>query len=189
MLRRTVNTIPSFVPIDECRLAIDAYERCRARYSHRVGDGFFDHRVLWINSFPRRENEVRRILQRWRQRAVKRISLHAGMRLYSDSIQVVGWDGQEMPPHRDDRHPDGSPHGTPWREWASIVYLNDDFRDGEIYFPETGECYKPVAGSLVFFKGSLLHGVRAARGGKRYTSPGWYTVDPAHEDRYASVHY
>jgi hypothetical protein len=112
-----------------------------------------------INSFPDTENESRRILRRWRHRAVDILSQHLGYRVYSDTIQVVRWDGLKMPPHQDDRHPDGAPHNTPWRVWASVIYLNDNFEGGEIYFPETGESYQPLTGSLIIFEGRLRHGV------------------------------
>lgn len=150
---------------------------------------FFDRRVLWINSFPDSENNVRRILQIWRQRAVEIVSENAGLPLYSDTIQVVRWDGQEMPPHQDNQHSDGSLHNTPWREWASVIYLNDDYDGGEIYFPDIGLSFKPVAGALLSFRGSLRHGVRAVTTGLRYTSPGWYSPDPRHEDPWAKVQY
>jgi hypothetical protein len=168
----------------DCAAVIEAFERCRARHSRRIGDGFFDHRVLWINSFPKAENATRHILQTWRYGATDIVSRHVGKRLYSDTIQVVSWDGQEMPPHQDDRHPDGSPHNTPWREWAGIIYLNDAFDGGEIYFPDEGSSYKPVAGSLILFEGHQWHGVRAVARGRRYTAPSWFTSDPTHEDRY-----
>ena len=183
--------INGFSSEDECRLVIQAYERCRASRSHRVGDGFFDYRVLWINSFPDSENETRRILQRWRRRAVDFISGYVGQQVYSDTIQVVSWNGPAMPPHQDDRHPDGRPHKTPWREWASVIYLNSDFDGGELYFPDASDLsiYKPVTGSLVFFEGWRWHGVHAVTQGVRYTSPGWYSRDPLHEDIYAKIEY
>jgi hypothetical protein len=178
--------IRDFAASTDCTAVIEAYERCRG-LSCEIGDGFFDHRVLWINSFRRREKAICRILQAWRYRAIDIVSHHAGRRLYSDTIQVVSWDGQEMPPHQDDRHPDGSPHNTLWREWAGIIYLNDDFEGGDIYFQETGTSYKPVLGSLIFFEGWRWHGVRRVTRGIRYTAPSWFTSDPAHEDPYARV--
>jgi predicted 2-oxoglutarate/Fe(II)-dependent dioxygenase YbiX len=181
--------IASFASVDDCRGVVSAYERCRATHSHKIGDGFFDHRVLWINSFPDSENQARHILQKWRRRAVEIISAHVGVQVYSDTIQVVRWDGQAMPPHQDDRHPNGAPHNTPWRAWASVIYLNDGFEGGEIFFPETRKKYAPVTGSLVFFEGRVWHGVRAVTRGVRYTSPSWYSMNPIHEDHYAKIEY
>lgn len=181
--------VRDFAKPDACQHVITAYERCHADSGRQVGNPFFDYRVLWINSFPDSENEARHILQGWRRQAVRILSDNAGRRLYSDTIQVVRWDGQEMPPHQDDRHPDGSPHNTPWREWASITYLNDDYEGGEIYFPDIGLTYKPVAGTLLFFEGSLRHGVRAVAQGVRYTSPSWYTSNEQQEDPWAKADY
>lgn len=185
----SIYQVPEFARPDERQRVTAAYERCRDVQSRRLGDPFFDHRVLWINSFPDAENETRRILQNWRRRAVRLLSDTVGRALYSDTIQVVRWDGQEMPPHQDDRHPDGSPHNTPWREWASIIYLNDDYAGGEIYFPDIDVTYKPVGGALLFFEGSLRHGVRAVHGGVRYTSPSWYSSDQQREDPWARIDY
>jgi hypothetical protein len=184
-----LHEVRGFASPRDCWTVITAYERCRPAFASPVGDPFFDNRVMWIGSFPEGENEARRVLADWRMRATLTVSWHAGRRLYSDTIQVVRWDGQEMPPHQDDRHPDGSPHRTPWREWAGVIYLNDDYDGGEIWFPANELAYKPVAGSFVFFEGALVHGVRKTVNGIRYTSPSWYTADPLHEDPEARISY
>jgi hypothetical protein len=175
-------TVPGFATCGDCWTVITSYERSRTAHAAVIGDPFFDNRVLWIGSLPESENAACRVLEDWRTRATLTISLHAGRRLYCDSIQIVRWDGQEMPPHYDDRHPDGSPHKSPWREWAGVIYLNDDYVGGDLWFPATSDTYKPVAGTFVFFKGSSMHGVRRVTDGLRYTSPSWYTMDPLHED-------
>jgi hypothetical protein len=175
-----------FADPDDCRTVIAAYERSQATHGAIVGDPFFDRRVMWIGSFPDSENPARRILQRWRHRATVVVSMWSGQTMYSDTIQVVRWDDQAMPPHRDHRHPNGLPNPTPWREWAAIIYLNDDFAGGHLIFPETGENYIPVAGALVLFSGTSLHGVESASGGPRYTAPAWFTRDPTHADPWAA---
>jgi hypothetical protein len=155
-----------------------------------MANRFGDYRVLWINSFPESENETKRILQRRRWRAVDLLSEHAKCRLYSDMIQVVRWSGEEMPPHQDDRHPDGKLYKTPWREWASIIYLNSDFDGGKLYFPDSGGLqYKPVQRSIIFFEGAQWHGVRAVTKCIRYTAPGWFTRDESREDKSAHIEY
>ena len=181
--------IGQFADPDDCRTVIAAYDRCQPTRGGAIGDPFFDYRVLYIGSFPDAENATRRILQRWRNRAAAIASAWACRRLYADTIQVVRWNGQAMPPHQDDRHPDGSPHRTPWREWAGVIYLNDDYDDGRLYFPQSGKAYHPAAGALVLFEGAALHGVEAVTRGIRYTSPAWFTSDPTREDVFARVVY
>jgi hypothetical protein len=173
--------VTQFASPDDCRTVIEAYDRCRGN-AHIYGEPFFDGRVMFITSFPDSENQTRRILQDWRNRETAAVIKATGQQMYPDTIQVVRWTTQAMPPHQDDRHPDGSPNPTPYREWAGVIYLNDDYEGGRLYFPETNVYYKPVVGSLVLFPAVTKHGVEATQGGARYASPAWFTRDPAYQD-------
>jgi hypothetical protein len=181
--------IPRFADRRQCAAVISAYDRCRDRHAADTGVAFWNGRVMGISSFPDSENAVRRILQRWRHRATTIAAIQAGRMIFSDTIMVVRWDGQAMPPHRDHRGADGSPNLTPWREWAGIIYLNDNYIGGRLVFPDSGTVYRPVIGSLALFPASLLHAVEAADGMPRYTSPLWFTSDAAKVDPSATIRY
>lgn len=59
-------------------------------------------------------------------------------------------------------------------EYASVIYLNDDYTDGEIYFEKIGLRLKPKAGSMLTFPGTeeYEHGVDAPGvGPMRYVLP------------------
>lgn len=60
---------------------------------------------------------------------------------------------------------------------ATLVYLNDDYEGGEIYFPEYGISIKPEPGDLLTFPDNpnFVHGVRPITSGVRYTTPRWFT--------------
>lgn len=60
---------------------------------------------------------------------------------------------------------------------ATILYLNDSYVGGEIYFPEYGVSYKPQAGDLLCFPDTAdyVHGVKPISSGTRYTTPHWFT--------------
>lgn len=60
---------------------------------------------------------------------------------------------------------------------ATLIYLNNDYDGGEIYFPELGIEIKPEAGDLVCFPDTpdFVHGVKPIESGIRYTSPRWLT--------------
>ena len=67
---------------------------------------------------------------------------------------------------------------VPFTDYASILYLNDNFEGGETYF-EDGTLLKPEQGTCVIFESMKhFHGVHPAHGEEdRYTSPIWYTSE------------
>jgi len=64
-------------------------------------------------------------------------------------------------------------------ECSSILYLNEDYEGGELYFEEFDMLIKPKANQLVFFpSGSeFRHEVKPVISGDRYTLASFYTTD------------
>lgn len=60
---------------------------------------------------------------------------------------------------------------------ATLIYINDDYKGGEIYFPEYGISIKPEKGDLITFPDNpnFVHGVHKITSGVRYTTPRWFT--------------
>jgi len=112
------------------------------------------------------------------------ISETMGVGLSSVVPSIVRWrigDGQN--PHADKQEIDGSPNPYPENDIASLVYINDHYEGGEIYFPNQKLKFKPAAKSLVFFPGDVnyLHGVTEVTDGVRYTMPNfWKVLDVKH---------
>lgn len=107
--------------------------------------------------------------------------------LYADVVNFARWPvGYELHPHADAENPGGAPHPFPWRTLASVIYLNDNYGGGEIYFPNFKLELKPKPGTLVVFPGTLkyLHGVRAVTKGMRHTIASFLTFDPTKEYRF-----
>ena len=68
---------------------------------------------------------------------------------------------------------------VPYTDYASILYLNDNFEGGETYF-EDGQVFAPETGTCVIFQSMKhFHGVYPANptgeGEDRMTAPIWYT--------------
>jgi hypothetical protein len=176
-----------FLPLEDCARLVACFERsCGLLFRNPLGDPFWDNRYLWITSLPESERGAKRIMQDARSRVIRELqAFYHEPEIFSDSVQLVKWStGQSMSPHADNANPDGSPHVLPWRDYSSVIYLNDDYAGGEFYFPGLGLEIKPAAGMLVAFTGGMrhFHGVREVRGAARYTMPGWYTRDIAHRD-------
>lgn len=105
--------------------------------------------------------------------------------IYADMLQLVRWlPGNDQMPHADSQHENGLPHPYPWREQASVIYLNDDYEGGEVYFPHHGIDIKPEPGMLATFPGTTeyMHGVRAVKSGTRYTIASFWTTDISKKD-------
>jgi hypothetical protein len=67
-------------------------------------------------------------------------------------------------------------HTDPSVKYATILYLNDDYADGELFFPNLDIQLKPKAGTLVFFPGDeeYEHGVKhVGEGPIRYVLVGF----------------
>lgn len=60
---------------------------------------------------------------------------------------------------------------------ATLVYLNNNYEGGEIYFPDYNISIKPEPGDLLCFPDQprFVHGVKAITKGTRYTTPRWFT--------------
>jgi hypothetical protein len=70
-------------------------------------------------------------------------------------------------------------------KYATIVYINDDYVDGELFFPKLGIELKPKPGTLLFFPGNLEyeHGVRHVGDGPiRYVLVGFIKTSGFYND-------
>lgn len=108
-----------------------------------------------------------------------KIRKETGKHLYGDSFGLTIWRvGDEQPPHADRENEDGSPHPYPWREYGCIIYLNNDYEGGELYFPKHEFEIKPKPGTLAFFPGDAryLHGVKPVTEGERLTIASFWTT-------------
>jgi len=148
--------------------------------SSQDGVSFWSKRVIDIGAVE--DKEIKYLLIKI-NRDVNKVLRGLSKRkdfLYPDTLQIVRWfRGYELTPHADREEPDGREHPFPWRDYATVVYLNDDYEGGEIYWPNKNIQYKPRRGSLAIFPGTneFLHGVREVPEGMRYTVASFFTFD------------
>jgi len=82
------------------------------------------------------------------------------------------WDvGGFASPHSDNSDFDGKPNAFEINKYVGILYLNDNYEGGELYFPEHEIEFKPAAYSYICFPGGVenIHGVKEITEGTRYT--------------------
>jgi predicted 2-oxoglutarate/Fe(II)-dependent dioxygenase YbiX len=180
--------IENFISREHCALIRQAFDASRGNLAANPVDSFWDNRLVWFNQIDASAVAAKAVMQQARFVIAYRIAEHfqTERRLYSDSQQLVLWnEGHSMPVHVDNAHPDGSQHNTPHRDFAAVLYLNEEFEGGEVYFPLQKVRIRPSTGLLIGFPGTAAapHGVTAVRRGERFTMPCWYSFDPRVAER------
>ena len=185
--------VPGFLSLAELAL----YARFLAQYEADFGElteadsGYWKGRTLALPQIQ--DPEVRDAMISLRTRIIERLTEALNEQfgpvppLYSDVLNFARWlQGYQLMPHADAQNPGNQPHPFPWRNFAAVIYLNEDYDGGEIYFPELGIELRPTAGTLVLFPGTLkyLHGVRMVTGGMRHTIASFLTFNASKQDRF-----
>jgi len=170
----------------ECEAFCEAYRSISG--STRMRDtsyGFWDGRIVaadrLIYKFLPQARRMRELCQYTAEAIGKFYSLDEPV--YADTMQLACWpEGQHLQPHADSANPDGEPHGMPWRRFASVLYLNDDYEGGELYLTALNKIVRPKRGRLIAFTAGFHHehAVLRVQRGTRYTMPAFFTED---EDR------
>jgi hypothetical protein len=133
---------------------------------------------IWTNRVSDHEKLLRlapdtfKLISEIQQRFMKKVSDFYGVRVSMPSPSIARWFvGNSQDPHADKV-------GFDEHEIGSIIYLNNDYDGGQIYFPQHEIELKPVAGNAIAFPGDeyYMHGVREVTGGLRYTLPIFWKV-------------
>jgi hypothetical protein len=147
--------------------------------------GYWHARIAHANELEDDSARDRLVDIRKRVRAEIMSAYRLTQPIFADTLQIVRWPaGYEQQPHADSENPGGVEHPYSWRSYASLIYLNNDFDGGRIYFPNQRLAPAIKPGMLVFFPGTLeyLHGVSKITRGERYTVASFWTFDPERHD-------
>jgi hypothetical protein len=105
-------------------------------------------------------------------RFLVKVSEFYNVRVQPPNPSIARWFvGNEQAPHYDKK-------SYPNYDIGSIIYLNNEYEGGEIYFPQHDIEIRPVAGNAFAFPGDehYMHGVRKITSGCRYTLPVFWKV-------------
>lgn len=90
----------------------------------------------------------------------------------------LSFEGAYQPPHTD-------MEGETNFSMSAIMYFNEDFEGGEIFFPRIKYEYKPKTGSIVFFDPRIeedhTHEVKKIIKGRRYFCAMWFSTDKSRQ--------
>lgn len=92
---------------------------------------------------------------------------------------LIRWlPGNIQSPHADKQLNDGTPNPFPTYDLNSVIYWNDEFTGGQIYYPQHNVEVSIKPGMAVAHPGDInyLHGVKEITSGERWTTPSFYTI-------------
>jgi hypothetical protein len=124
-------------------------------------------------------NNIYEIIEYYINKMQQVLETQFSVKLSNRPPVLVKWtSGTEQQPHADKQLNDGSPNPFPDYDLNSLIYYNDDFEGGELYYPEHDIVIKPEPGLAVAHPGDIhfLHGVKRIISGERWTTPSFYTV-------------
>jgi hypothetical protein len=158
--------------------------------THRDEDGLvlYDHkiwedRVCTYNSLMASDPSILDLIYSMIERLKIEVDKFFEVDARETGPAIVRWPvGARQEPHADKEFHSGPEKGRandfPWYDLAGLFYFNDDYEGGELYFPQHGIEFQPVAGAAYFFPGDMnyTHGVRPVKSGNRFTSPFFWTI-------------
>ena len=180
---------PNFLTPAECALLTETAEALAdAQQVEGVRDEYWKGRFLHFGDVLLRRPGSAALMRDAQSRVTQRLRRFYELTapVFADTVALVRWrPGMFMAPHADRANPDGGYHGFPHRDFGSIVYINDGYEGGELYFPRLDLVVKPTLGLLVAFSGGWHHehGVIKVRSKDRLTMPAFYTFDVSHRER------
>lgn len=121
---------------------------------------------------------IKRIIAKYQYDVISEIWSLYKEKCYPEQTEIMRWPiGVPQEIHIDVMGSEEDNAIIPFTDFASILYLNDNFEDGTTYF-EGGMEIQPVQGMVAIFEGmKYWHGVKACKGNDRYTLPIWFTTE------------
>lgn len=118
------------------------------------------------------------VMQYYVDRVQDAVEYKFGRKLERTKPGIRKWyPGENQDVHADGETADGWPGYNYIVDYGSIIYLNEEYEGGELFFPKYNIHIKPKPGTLVFFPSTNMyaHGVTEVVSGTRYTSPHFWT--------------
>lgn len=160
-----------FTP-EECKMLIDYYESTPEEWQETC---FFNARVMDPNA-PRHKIPHSIIDKPYFDAMRDKLAAMSievfGKQVKNLSLSAHKWmPGAYADDHSDNSELDGRPNA--WREnkFVTIIYLNDNYVGGKLYFRDHALSIAPKAGTMVCFDVGInnVHGVTRIESGDRYT--------------------
>jgi hypothetical protein len=151
------------------------------------GDSFWSNRSLNARTiYNNYDKDLGIYLYELRLKVANKIKeLYKVDEIYPDLFQVIRWfPGMEQQPHADDMTDTENNEWFHHRDFGAIIYLNNDYKGGETYYPQHNQSIVPEVGKLAVHPGTPdhMHGVTKIENSVRYTIASFWTKDRSYYD-------
>lgn len=170
--------IPNFISPDVVPKMINFFENCNVEWGDIAFYGSSGKGILTdadtMRSFGLSDNFFGDLKDKY-QEAVEKVF---NKKVKANTSHAQKWDvGGFAAPHSDNSDHDGNPNAFEINKYVGILYLNDNYDGGELYFCDKDNSmkpylsFKPNAYSYYVFPGGVenIHGVSEITKGTRYT--------------------
>jgi hypothetical protein len=170
-----------FLTADECALLAAATRALtQPAPAEAVDDSFLADQVALFRHIERDRPEAAALIRQIQRQILIRLACVYELKVpvFTDAIHLMCWsEGMSMDPHIVRAHKEGSPAITAFRDFASVIYLNDGYEGGDVYFTQLDLAVKPRAGMLLAFTSEWHHehGVTEVVTGEQLTLQGFHT--------------
>jgi predicted 2-oxoglutarate/Fe(II)-dependent dioxygenase YbiX len=173
--------VDDLLTTSECELLANAFAELADRTEKgEAVEPYWRSRFIRFDDVAAARPDAGTVMAEAQKRAVASVADFFRLKapIYADSMQIVRWDaGMFMQPHADNAHPDNSEHRTAHRDLSGVIYLNDDYAGGELYFTALDIAIKPKRGMFVAFAAGFHHehAVLRVKDGTRLTISSFFT--------------
>jgi hypothetical protein len=166
-----IHYVPGFMP-KEIANSIYNYAKNHTLQFDEFGNGEKEFTVHTYHQIEEHDPGLLQVMQNYAKKVYEFVQEnYPGP--FTDFYETKTHIAKFLPGYGMHEHYDG---GRP-NDIATLVYINDDYLGGEIYFPDYDISFKPNPGDLLTFPDNenFVHGVKEVNGGIRYTTPRWFT--------------
>lgn len=153
--RNHILTIPNLIPTEMIE-TIDAYIRTLPKPQRKAVDFKKDIPNPNIQSIIEyiRDTSYKAI----QEELLAPLGLKVKRIIFEEEAQIARFSEEaDLPSHSDCPQWE---FALPYFDVTTLLYINEDYRGGEIYFDDYGFEYKPVKGELLIFPSYFYHGTR-----------------------------
>jgi len=157
----------------------DAYRISLGEDAALVNAAYADwkNQMLWLELNPHLFEKAQELVESINRRCIHLINDHYQTDYILDPLYNIYKfrEGDFMKEHHDSGL-------SPDIKLGVVLYLNDEFDGGEIYYPKANLEIKPVARSLVVHPAGMIyrHGVKEVSKGERFSLAGFARINHSH---------